>query len=40
MSSLESLLIQGIRAFNPDEPQVIKKFYPITLILGPNGRAK
>jgi DNA repair protein RAD50 len=39
MSSLDSLMIQGIRTFSPDKPQVIK-FYPITLILGHNGAGK
>lgn len=39
MSSLDSLLIQGIRTFGPEQPQVIK-FYPITLILGHNGAGK
>ena len=40
MSSIEKLLIRGIRSFNPDEPAVIEFYSPVTLIVGHNGAGK
>nr|XP_046919532.1 LOW QUALITY PROTEIN: DNA repair protein RAD50-like [Dermatophagoides farinae] len=39
MTHLQRLSIQGIRSFNPNEPQEIR-FLPLTIILGPNGAGK
>lgn len=40
MSSIEKLLIRGIRSFDPDQPAVIEFFSPVTLIVGHNGAGK
>jgi DNA repair protein RAD50 len=40
MSSIDRLLIQGIRSFSPATAQVIKVFTPLTLIVGQNGTGK
>lgn len=40
MSSIEKLLIRGVRAFNPHEPSAIEFYTPLTLIVGHNGSGK
>ncbi|EEA07844.1 uncharacterized protein CMU_029180 [Cryptosporidium muris RN66] len=40
MSSLEKLIISGIRSFTPDRREAIQFDHPITLIVGPNGSGK
>ncbi|CAI6346339.1 unnamed protein product [Macrosiphum euphorbiae] len=40
MSTLESISIQGIRSYHPDEKQTLKFHKPLTLILGQNGCGK
>ncbi|XP_025200798.1 DNA repair protein RAD50 [Melanaphis sacchari] len=40
MSTLESIDIQGIRSYHPDEKQTLKFQRPLTLILGQNGCGK
>ncbi|GAM22057.1 hypothetical protein SAMD00019534_052320 [Acytostelium subglobosum LB1] len=40
MTSIEKLLVQGIRSFNPDECTVIDFYKPLTLIVGANGAGK
>ncbi|XP_060840875.1 DNA repair protein RAD50 [Rhopalosiphum padi] len=40
MSTLESISIQGIRSYHPDEKQTLKFQRPLTLILGQNGCGK
>eukprot|EP00729_Bicosta_minor_P009833 gene9833-29973_t len=41
MSSIEKLLIQGVRSFSPEQHQVIEFTQsPLTLIVGPNGSGK
>eukprot|EP00039_Didymoeca_costata_P013190 m.196622 g.196622 ORF g.196622 m.196622 type:complete len:1323 (+) comp15701_c0_seq1:273-4241(+) len=41
MSSIDKLLIQGVRSFSPDVHQVIEfRGAPLTLIVGPNGSGK
>jgi DNA repair protein RAD50 len=40
MSSIEKLLIQGVRSFGPDHPEVIEFYTPLTLIVGHNGSGK
>ena len=41
MSSVEKLLIQGVRSFSPEQHQVIDfTSSPLTLIVGPNGSGK
>ncbi|KAJ1541065.1 DNA repair protein rad50, partial [Nowakowskiella sp. JEL0078] len=40
MSSLDKLLISGIRSFAPDQSNVIEFFSPLTLIVGHNGSGK
>ncbi|XP_029343905.1 DNA repair protein RAD50 isoform X3 [Acyrthosiphon pisum] len=40
MSTLESISIQGIRSYHPDEKQTLKFYKPLTLILGQNGCGK
>lgn len=37
MSSLDKLLISGIRSFNPNDKQTVTFFHPLTLIVGHNG---
>lgn len=37
MSSLDKLLISGIRSFNPKDKQTVTFFHPLTLIVGHNG---
>ena len=39
MTHLQRLSIQGIRSFDPNEPQEIR-FFPLTIIIGPNGAGK
>ncbi|KAG2183702.1 hypothetical protein INT43_006713, partial [Umbelopsis isabellina] len=40
MSSVDKLLIRGIRSFEPEEPNVIQFYSPLTLIVGSNGSGK
>eukprot|EP01135_Chromosphaera_perkinsii_P004834 Nk52_evm12s298 gene=Nk52_evmTU12s298 len=40
MSSIEKLLISGIRSFSPQESNVIEFYTPLTLIVGENGTGK
>ena len=42
MSSIEKLMIQGIRSFGPEDKDrgFIQFYSPLTLILGPNGTGK
>ena len=40
MSRLDKLSIRGIRSYEPDEPQVIQFFTPLTVIVGKNGCGK
>eukprot|EP01133_Synstelium_polycarpum_P012198 gene12198-14275_t len=40
MTSVEKLLVQGIRSFDPKEPSVIDFYKPLTLIVGANGAGK
>ncbi|CAH1777281.1 unnamed protein product [Owenia fusiformis] len=42
MSSLKKMSVMGIRSFGADDTQkqIIEFFYPLTLILGPNGTGK
>ncbi len=40
MSSIDKLLIQGVRSFSPDKHAVIEFMHPLTLIVGPNGSGK
>ena len=40
MSSLDKMLIQGIRNFDPQRTNVIEFFHPLTVIVGPNGSGK
>ncbi|KAJ1981324.1 DNA repair protein rad50 [Dimargaris cristalligena] len=40
MSSIEKLMIRGIRSFDPDTPSVIDFFTPLTIIVGHNGSGK
>jgi predicted ATP-binding protein involved in virulence len=41
MSSIEKLLIQGVRSFSPSKHEVINfGDSPLTLIVGPNGSGK
>eukprot|EP00123_Amoebidium_parasiticum_P014886 comp22686_c0_seq1/m.35107 comp22686_c0_seq1/g.35107 ORF comp22686_c0_seq1/g.35107 comp22686_c0_seq1/m.35107 type:complete len:1312 (-) comp22686_c0_seq1:379-4314(-) len=40
MSSVEKLLIQGIRSVDPEHPEVIEFYSPLTLIVGSNGAGK
>ena len=39
MASLNKLLIQGIRSFDPNQHEVIE-FFPMTVIVGHNGSGK
>ncbi|KAK3154145.1 hypothetical protein QOZ80_2BG0186760 [Eleusine coracana subsp. coracana] len=40
MSTVDKMLIKGIRSFDPDNKNVITFFRPLTLIVGPNGAGK
>ncbi|KAI8576739.1 hypothetical protein K450DRAFT_178854 [Umbelopsis ramanniana AG] len=40
MSSVDKLLIRGIRSFDPENPNVIQFYSPLTLIVGANGSGK
>ncbi|KAJ1513563.1 DNA repair protein rad50 [Coelomomyces lativittatus] len=40
MSSIEKLLIRGIRSFDPNEPAIVEFYSPLTLIVGHNGSGK
>lgn len=40
MSTVDKMLIKGIRAFDPENKHVITFFRPLTLIVGPNGAGK
>lgn len=40
MSTVDKMLIKGIRSFGPENKNVITFFKPLTLIVGPNGAGK
>lgn len=40
MSTVDKMLIKGIRSFDPENKLVISFFKPLTLIVGPNGAGK
>lgn len=40
MSTVDKMLIKGIRSFDPENKNVITLFRPLTLIVGPNGAGK
>lgn len=40
MSTVDKMLIKGIRSFDPENKSVITFFKPLTLIVGPNGAGK
>ncbi|RUS15746.1 RAD50 protein, partial [Endogone sp. FLAS-F59071] len=40
MSTIEKLLISGIRSFDPKVPSTIELYTPLTLIVGSNGAGK
>lgn len=40
MTTINKLLIQGVRSYSPDEPMSIEFFKPLTLIVGQNGCGK
>src|ERR1700678_1644291 len=40
MSSIDKLLVTGIRSFSPQEQNVIEFYTPLTLIIGHNGAGK
>ncbi|KAM1350456.1 hypothetical protein COP2_004578 [Malus domestica] len=40
MSTVENMLIKGIRSFDPDNKHIITFFKPLTLIIGPNSIGK
>jgi DNA repair protein RAD50 len=40
MSSIDKLLIRGIRSFDPQSPNVIEFYSPLTIIVGHNGSGK
>ncbi|KAF8028011.1 hypothetical protein BT93_E0810 [Corymbia citriodora subsp. variegata] len=40
MSTVDKMLIKGIRSFDPENKLVITFFKPLTLIVGPNGAGK
>jgi DNA repair protein RAD50 len=40
MTSIEKLLIQGVRSFSPQNRAIIEFFKPLTLIVGHNGAGK
>ncbi len=37
MASIDKMEIRGIRAFSPEENQVIEFYSPLTMIVGANG---
>lgn len=39
-ATIEKLVIQGIRAFGPKNPQTIEFYSPLTMIVGQNGCGK
>ena len=40
MSTVDKMLIKGIRSFDPENKNVITFFKPLTLIVGSNGAGK
>jgi len=40
MTSIDKLLIQGVRSFSPHHRSIIEFYKPLTLIVGPNGAGK
>jgi len=40
MSTIEKILIKGIRSFSPDNQKAIEFQRPLTLIVGANGAGK
>ncbi|KAK8943466.1 DNA repair protein RAD50 [Platanthera guangdongensis] len=40
MSTVDKMLVKGIRSFDPENKHVIAFFKPLTLIVGPNGAGK
>jgi len=40
MTTIDKLLIQGIRSFSPQNRNIIEFYQPLTLIVGPNGAGK
>ncbi|XP_020111752.1 DNA repair protein RAD50 [Ananas comosus] len=40
MSTVDKMLIKGIRSFGPENKHVVTFFRPLTLIVGPNGAGK
>ncbi|CAH9120879.1 unnamed protein product [Cuscuta epithymum] len=40
MSTVDKMLIKGIRSFDPENRNVVTFFKPLTLIVGPNGAGK
>ncbi|PKA59648.1 DNA repair protein RAD50 [Apostasia shenzhenica] len=40
MSTVDKMLVKGIRSFDPENKHVIAFFRPLTLIVGPNGAGK
>lgn len=40
MSTVDKMLIKGIRSFDPENRNVITFFKPLTLIVGSNGAGK
>lgn len=40
MSTVDKMLIKGIRSFDPENKNVITFYRPLTLIVGPNGAGK
>uniref|UniRef100_A0A2P2LV06 DNA repair protein RAD50 n=1 Tax=Rhizophora mucronata TaxID=61149 RepID=A0A2P2LV06_RHIMU len=40
MSTVDKMLIKGIRSFDPENKHVVTFFKPLTLIVGPNGAGK
>jgi DNA repair protein RAD50 len=40
MTSIDKLLIQGIRSFSPNNKNIIEFYKPLTIIVGQNGAGK
>lgn len=40
MSTIDKMLIKGIRSFSPENKTVIEFYKPLTLIVGANGAGK
>lgn len=40
MTSIDRLLIQGIRSFGPQNRNIIEFYHPLTIIVGSNGAGK